>query len=131
MIQLRFSEPEPRGPFRVPLNVNVRGVEVPVPSVVGALATFASGSPRWRRTRRARYVGPRWLRSGSSSTRSCAASAARGCSSTSSRRTSRSSREATFASILVPMKLGDIGEEMVATAVKLAQERGRASTRCT
>ena len=30
--------------------------------------------------------------------------------------------EATFASILVPMKLGDIGEEMVATAVKLAQE---------
>src|SRR6185436_11304063 len=26
--------------------------------------------------------------------------------------------------ILVPMKLGDIGEEMIATAVKLAQERG-------
>jgi nucleotide-binding universal stress UspA family protein len=28
-----------------------------------------------------------------------------------------------FAKILVPMKLGEIGEEMVATAVKLAQER--------
>jgi nucleotide-binding universal stress UspA family protein len=32
--------------------------------------------------------------------------------------------EATFRSILVPMKLGEIGEEMVATAVKLAQEGG-------
>jgi nucleotide-binding universal stress UspA family protein len=32
--------------------------------------------------------------------------------------------EAEFARILVPMKLGDIGEEMIATAVKLAQERG-------
>ena len=32
--------------------------------------------------------------------------------------------EATFTSILVPMKLGEIGEEMVATAVKLAEERG-------
>ena len=31
--------------------------------------------------------------------------------------------EATFTTILVPMKLGEIGEEMVATAVKLAQER--------
>jgi nucleotide-binding universal stress UspA family protein len=31
--------------------------------------------------------------------------------------------EATFTKILVPMKLGEIGEEMVATAVKLAQER--------
>jgi nucleotide-binding universal stress UspA family protein len=31
---------------------------------------------------------------------------------------------AEFSRILVPMKLGDIGEEMVATAVKLAQERG-------
>jgi len=31
--------------------------------------------------------------------------------------------EASFTKILVPMKLGDIGEEMVATAVKLAQER--------
>ena len=29
------------------------------------------------------------------------------------------------------MKLGEIGEEMVATAVKLAQERGARSWRCT
>jgi nucleotide-binding universal stress UspA family protein len=31
---------------------------------------------------------------------------------------------ANFARILVPMKLGEIGEEMVATAVRLAEERG-------
>jgi nucleotide-binding universal stress UspA family protein len=34
--------------------------------------------------------------------------------------------ETEFSRILVPMKLGEIGEEMVATAVKLAQERGAA-----
>jgi hypothetical protein len=32
--------------------------------------------------------------------------------------------EAQYSRILVPMKLGPIGEEMIATAVKLAQERG-------
>jgi nucleotide-binding universal stress UspA family protein len=32
--------------------------------------------------------------------------------------------QAEFSKILVPVKLGEIGEEMVATAVKLAQERG-------
>jgi nucleotide-binding universal stress UspA family protein len=32
--------------------------------------------------------------------------------------------EAQYSSILVPLKLGQIGEEMVATAVKLAQESG-------
>jgi nucleotide-binding universal stress UspA family protein len=34
--------------------------------------------------------------------------------------------QAQFSKILVPMKLGEIGEEMVATAVKLAQERNAA-----
>jgi basic amino acid/polyamine antiporter, APA family len=34
--------------------------------------------------------------------------------------------EATFSSILVPMKIGEIGEEMVATAIRLAQERNSA-----
>ena len=33
---------------------------------------------------------------------------------------------AVFERILVPMKLGDIGEEMVATAIALAKERGAA-----
>jgi len=32
--------------------------------------------------------------------------------------------QAEFSKILVPMKLGEIGEEMIATAVKLAQDRG-------
>ena len=53
------------------------------------------------------------------------------CSSTSRRPTSASCREAAFSKILVPMKLGEIGEEMMATAVKLAQERGARSSRST
>ena len=35
--------------------------------------------------------------------------------------------EAAFSKILVPMKLGEIGEEMIATAIKLAQERSARS----
>ena len=34
--------------------------------------------------------------------------------------------EAEFSKILVPMKLGEIGEEMIATAVKLAEDSGAA-----
>ena len=41
-----------------------------------------------------------------------------------SRRAPEHLPEADFSSILVPMKLGAIGEEMIATAVKLAAERG-------
>ncbi len=37
IIVLRFREPEHRRPYRVPLNVKVRGVPVPVPAVVGAV----------------------------------------------------------------------------------------------
>ena len=59
-------------------------------------------------------------RSASSSTSSSAAAAGRACSRTSSR--SRSCRRgADFQRVLVPMKLGPIGEEMVATAVALAE----------
>ena len=37
--------------------------------------------------------------------------------------------EAEFKRILVPMKLGEIGEEMVATAVKLAEDSRRRRSR--
>src|SRR5205823_443421 len=41
VIKLRRSEPNRRRPFKVPFNVRVRGAEVPIPSVLGAVATFA------------------------------------------------------------------------------------------
>ena len=71
----------------------------------------------------ARYAGPAWLALGLVDLRrSCAARAARACSSTS--RPPPLPPGAEFGRILVPMKIGDIGEEMVATAIALAKERG-------
>ena len=132
MIQLRRTEPNRRRPFKVPLNVRVRGVEVPVPSVVGAVATFAIWIAAMATHPAARYVGPAWLAAGL--VVYCLVRRERGAGllehvvSTDEQVVP----EATFTTILVPMKLGEIGEEMVATAVKLAQEgSARRSSRCT
>jgi len=58
VIQLRRTDPNRRRPFKVPFNVNVRGTEVPVPSVVGAVATFVVWIVAMATHPAARYGGP-------------------------------------------------------------------------
>src|SRR6476619_1073460 len=121
VIKLRFSHPEKRRPYRVPLNMG----RVPVPAVVGAFLTTFVWILALATHKGARYGGPAWL--------------AAGLLMYVLLRRSRGERltqrvvsadehldltEAQYSSILVPLKLGPIGEEMVATAVKLAQESG-------
>jgi APA family basic amino acid/polyamine antiporter len=121
VIRLRFSEPDRRRPYRVPWTVG----RVPVPSLVGAVLTFAAWIVALATHEGARYAGPAWLAVGlviyvvvrkgrgeGLRQRVVSADEHRGLA------------EAEFSRILVPMKLGEIGEEMIATAVKLAQERG-------
>jgi basic amino acid/polyamine antiporter, APA family len=121
VVKLRASHPEKRRPYRVPLNY--RGV--PVPSVVGALLTTAVWILALATHAGARYGGPVWLLAGlvvyvlvrrgrgeGLRERVVSADEHVGLS------------EAQYSHILVPMKLGLIGEEMIATAVKLAQESG-------
>jgi APA family basic amino acid/polyamine antiporter len=123
VIRLRFSEPDRRRPYRVPLSVG----RIPVPSLVGAMLTFAVWIVALATHAGARYAGPAWLAAGlviyvvvrrsrgeQLFERVVSADEHRGLA------------EAEFSKILVPMKLGEIGEEMIATAVKLAQERGAA-----
>jgi APA family basic amino acid/polyamine antiporter len=121
VVRLRFSHPEKRRPFRVPLNVG----RVPVPSVVGAVLTAFVWILALATHAGARYGGPVWLAAGlllyvlvrhgrGEGLRERVVSADEHLELT----------EAQYSRILVPMKLGAIGEEMVATAVKLAQERG-------
>jgi basic amino acid/polyamine antiporter, APA family len=121
VIKLRFSEPQRRRPYRVPWSIG----RVPVPSLVGAILTFAAWIIALATHEGARYAGPAWLavglviyvvvrRSRGEKLRQRVMSADE----------HRGLAEAEFSRILVPMKLGDIGEEMIATAVKLAQERG-------
>jgi basic amino acid/polyamine antiporter, APA family len=121
VIKLRFSEPQRRRPYRVPWAIG----RVPVPSLVGAILTFAAWIIALATHEGARYAGPAWLAVGlviyvlvrrrrgeKLRQRVMSADEHRGLA------------EAEFSRILVPMKLGEIGEEMIATAVKLAQERG-------
>ncbi len=123
VIRLRFREPTRRRPFKVPLNVRVRGGELPIPAVVGAILTFAIWIDAMATHAAARYAGPAWLAAGLLVYVAVRRSRGAGLFAHVASTDEQVVPEATFSSILVPMKLGEIGEEMVATAVKLAQER--------
>jgi len=123
VIRLRFLEPTRRRPFKVPLNVRFRGGELPIPSVIGALLTFGIWIDAIVTHPAARYAGPAWLAAGLVVYVAVRRSRGAGLLAHVVSTDEQVVPEALFTSILVPMKLGEIGEEMVATAVKLAQER--------
>jgi APA family basic amino acid/polyamine antiporter len=121
VVKLRFSEPERRRPYRVPLTV----AGIPLPSAVGAMLTFAVWIIAIATHEGARYAGPAWLAVGLVLYVVVRKSRGEGLRErVVSADEHHGLAEAEFSRILVPMKLGDIGEEMVATAVKLAQEAG-------
>jgi len=123
VIKLRFSEPDRRRPYRVPFTVG----RVPLPSVVGAVLTFVVWVVALATHLGARYAGPAWLAAGLVIYVAVRRSRGEGLfEPVVSADEHRGLAEAQFSKILVPMKLGEIGEEMIATAVKLAQERGAA-----
>ena len=123
VIRLRFLEPTRRRPFKVPLNVRFRGGELPIPSVIGALLTFGIWIDAIVTHPAAHYAGPAWLAAGLVVYVAVRRSRGAGLLAHVVSTDEQVVPEALFTSILVPMKLGEIGEEMVATAVKLAQER--------
>jgi APA family basic amino acid/polyamine antiporter len=125
VIKLRFSEPDLERPFRVPLNVRIRGVAVPVPALVGVPLTFAIWVMSMATHEATRIAGPVWLLIGAAVY-------------IATRRSQQEpilgrvvpaepdlvpAAEGVYERILVPMKLGPIGEEVLATAIKLAEER--------
>ncbi|MBV8561563.1 MAG: amino acid permease [Actinobacteria bacterium] len=123
VIRLRVTQPQLRRPFRVPLNVRIRGADIPVPSVLGALATAAIWVVAMVTHIGARYAGPAWLAVGVVVYLLVRRARGEGVFAH-VHPEEHTLPEAHFERILVPMKLGEIGEEMVATAVKLAQDRG-------
>src|SRR5438477_3023279 len=126
VIKLRFSKPGLERPFRVPFSVRVRGADVPVPTVVGALATTAIFVAAMVTHIGARYGGPIWLAAGGVVYLLVRRGSGTGLLEHVEPVEEEELPQVEFSKILVPMKLGEIGEEMVATAVKLAQERGAA-----
>jgi APA family basic amino acid/polyamine antiporter len=122
VIRLRRTKPELRRPFRVPLGVRIRGTVVPLPSVVGAALTAAIFVAAMVTHPGARYGGPVWLLAGLVVYVMVRRERGAGLLEHVVASDEQTLPEAAFSKILVPMKLGEIGEEMVATAVRLAQE---------
>src|SRR5262249_16733564 len=60
-VKLRVTSPDLPRPYRVPLNVRIRGAEIPIPAVVGAMLTFAIWIVALATHPGARYAGPAWL----------------------------------------------------------------------
>ncbi len=123
VIRLRFTEPELERPYRTPFGVRLGSAIVPLPAVVGAAATFAIWIVALATHPAARYAGPAWLALGVAVYVAVRVRRGEGLM---ERVAAAEEVEAavTFRKILVPMKLGIIGEEMLATAIRLAGEQG-------
>jgi basic amino acid/polyamine antiporter, APA family len=125
VVRLRSTEPDLERPFRVPGNVRIRGADVPVVALVGAPLTFAIWLAALLTHDAARVAGPIWLAIGAVvfiSSRLAARERVLG------RVTPAVGDlvpeiEGAYERILVPMKIGLIGEEVLGTALRLAEER--------
>jgi basic amino acid/polyamine antiporter, APA family len=116
VIRLRFTEPELERPFRAPLVV----------AIVGAPLTFAIWVLALVTHEATRIAGPVWLLLGAVvyvATRRAAHASVLGRV-VPAEPDLVPAPEGAYERILVPMKLGPIGEEVLATAIKLAEERG-------
>jgi APA family basic amino acid/polyamine antiporter len=125
VIRLRFTEPELGRPFRVPGNVRIRGTDVPVAALVGAPLTFAIWIVALVTHDAARVAGPIWLAVGAVV---YVSSRLAGQETVLGRVTPAVGDlvpdvEGAYQRILVPTKLGPIGEEVLGTAIKLAEEK--------
>jgi APA family basic amino acid/polyamine antiporter len=123
VIRLRRREPDLGRPFRARPDVRLRGVDVPLPALVGAPLTAAIFVVALVTHESARYAGPAWIGIGLLVYGLTRHRARLGMLQDVDPRIALPTG-AIFNRILVPMKLGVIGEEMVATAIALAKERG-------
>jgi nucleotide-binding universal stress UspA family protein len=125
VIKLRIDEPTLERPYRAPFNMRVGESEIPLPAVVGSIATFSIFIVALATHPAARYAGPVWLAVGLAVFVAVRLSHGEGLMEKVRAPDEQAVEPAvTFKRILVPMKLGIIGEEMLATAIKLATEHG-------
>jgi basic amino acid/polyamine antiporter, APA family len=125
VIKLRIDEPDLPRPYRAPFNVKIGGVDIPLPAIVGSVATFAIWIVALATHPAARYAGPAWLAVGLVVFVAVRLAHGEGLMERVRAPDERPAEPPVdFHRILVPMKIGLIGEEMLATAVKLASEHG-------
>ena len=130
VVRLRIREPGLERPFRVPGNVRVGAADIPVLPIVGAVLTFALWIVSLFTHGGAAIAGPLWLvagvvvylvsrRAGGETLLGRATPAVPDLV----EETAEEEAERDVERILVPLKLGDIGQEVLATALKLAEDR--------
>ena len=125
VIKLRISEPELSRPYRAPFNVRLRGADIPLPAIVGAIGTTSIFVIALVTHPAARFAGPIWLLIGLLVFIGVRLSHGEGLMEKVVAPDERLlDSPVAFKRILVPMKLGIIGEEMLATAIKLASDPG-------
>jgi len=112
VLRLRITEPQLPRPFRAPLLAPLLGAPLAIAFWIVSMVTHPG----------ARYAGPAWLALGLAVFVTVRVRARRGLLEGVDT-TEELPAGAEFRRVLVPMKLGPIGEEMVATAVALAKER--------
>jgi APA family basic amino acid/polyamine antiporter len=113
VIRLRFTEPDLPRPFRAPLVAPLIGAPLAIAFWLDTMVTHDA----------ARYAGPTWLALGLVLYLVVRRRAHLGLL-VEVEPVVELPAGAEFERVLVPMKLGPIGEEMVATAVALSMERG-------
>src|SRR5581483_3135510 len=126
VIRLRFTQPDLPRPFFVRGNLTIAGRPVPIAALVGIPLTAALWVVAMSTHHAARIGGPAWLLLGAALY--VVARVRRGAGLLEHVEAPVPdlvpSVEGEYERILVPVKVGPIGEEMLATAIKLAEERG-------
>ena len=125
LVVLRFKEPNARRPYRIPLSVRVRGAEVPVPAVLGALLSASAWVGLVVTHEGARWVGTGWLVGGLTLYLVYRTSEGKSILkrvTVPEEALRRERREAEYGSILVPLMGTPLDDDIVQTAGRLAAE---------
>ena len=124
VVRLRFSAPDIERPFRVPGNVRLGDARLPAAALVGIPLTLAVWVATLATHARVLIAGPIWLVLGAI----VYIASRRAHDEPLLRRVEPApadivpEREGAYRHILVPLKLGPIGEDVLGTAIKLAEE---------
>jgi basic amino acid/polyamine antiporter, APA family len=126
VLRLRMKEPDLERPFRVPLDVSIRGRRLPLPTLVGVALTAALWLAALATHAGARIAGPVWLAVGFAVYVLVRMREREGVFARVEPPVGDlvPGLEGVYQRILVPLKGGPIGDEVLATALKLAAEHG-------
>jgi basic amino acid/polyamine antiporter, APA family len=121
--RLRYSEPERDRPYRIPGSISLRGARLPLPAVLGALASGAGWIAVMILHAPARYVGIAWMAVGIGLyviyRRADETSLLRRVTVSPQMLRSEPRRESDYGSILVPLLGTELDDDIVQTAARL------------